>query len=211
MAGNLSSDRFRITLSDVNPEICEAWRSAFEDVDSVRILLGSITDVDVDAIVSAANSFGDLSGGVDKHIDDFFEGRAQRLLVPEIRERYFGEMPVGCAIILPIRGARIPYLISAPTMRTPSSVAATINAYLAFRAVLVAVQQHNEKQTEAPITHIAVPGLCTGIGAMPYEQSAVQMRAAIDNKVEGRGESITHPATAPFPTGSALGKQWRWE
>ena len=33
-------------------------------------------------------------------------------------------------------GVPIPYLISAPTMRVPEDVSDTVNAYLAFRAVL---------------------------------------------------------------------------
>lgn len=35
-------------------------------------------------------------------------------------------------------GAPIKYLVSAPTMRVPQSVENTVNAYLAFRAVVLA-------------------------------------------------------------------------
>lgn len=70
-----------------------------------------------------------------------------------------------------------PFLVAAPTMRVPESVARTTHAYLAFRAVLLAMAHFNERH-DHPIDSIVCPGLGTGIGAMDYERCALQMRMA---------------------------------
>ncbi len=55
----------------------DAWLDQFFGVDAVEIVQGDLMDAGEDAVVSPANSFGDMSGGVDKRIDDFFRGAAQ--------------------------------------------------------------------------------------------------------------------------------------
>ncbi|MFK7969859.1 MAG: hypothetical protein AB8F95_05800 [Bacteroidia bacterium] len=49
---------------------------------------------------------------------------------------YYGEILVGQADIIPTDSEVFPYLISAPTMRHPMTIARTPNVYLAFRAIL---------------------------------------------------------------------------
>ena len=93
--------------------------------------------------------------------------------------------------------ARFPYLIVAPTMRVPGNVSQSANAYLAMRALLVAVSNHNAVNAEK-IHHLAIPSLCTGIGAMCAKESARQMRAGFDNIVCEGWRNILHPAMAPF-------------
>src|SRR5262245_45212588 len=72
-----------------------------------------------------------------------------------------------------------PFLVVAPTMRVPGDSRGTINAYLAMRAALVAVLDHNGGEG-GRIASVAAPGLCTGVGWMSADESAVQMRAAHD-------------------------------
>ena len=78
----------------------------------------------------------------------------QRRLQAVLKENYNGELPVGQATIIKTfstndsskmfedpkfnEGKLIKYLISAPTMRVPLNVTDTVNAYLAFRAVIIA-------------------------------------------------------------------------
>lgn len=62
-------------------------------------------------------------------------------------------------------------------MRVPENVAHTVNAYLAFRAVLRAVDAHNRTHPR-PIRSILCPGLGTGVGRMPADRCALQMHAA---------------------------------
>ena len=62
-------------------------------------------------------------------------------------------------------------------MRVPMNVADTVNAYLAFRAIIQATQAFNQTARE-PITSILCPGLATGEGRMPPERCAFQMYEA---------------------------------
>jgi O-acetyl-ADP-ribose deacetylase (regulator of RNase III) len=151
-----------------------------------------------------------MSGGVDKHIDDFFQGEAQRAAVEAIRTEFLGELPVGVALVLQLPRPRTPWLVVAPTMRVPGNAANTLNAYLAMRAALVAVTRHNER-SEKKIMRLAIPGLCTGVGGMSPAVSAMQMRAAYDTIIGGAWQEIAHPAMAPFALGSASGRHWTLE
>lgn len=78
----------------------------------------------------------------------------QHRLQALLKEKYNGELLVGQAVIIKTlsssdsdkkfedskfnEGKLIEYLISAPTMRVPMDVTHTVNAYLAFRAVIMA-------------------------------------------------------------------------
>jgi O-acetyl-ADP-ribose deacetylase (regulator of RNase III) len=62
-------------------------------------------------------------------------------------------------------------------MRVPDRIGDTVNVYLAFRAALLAVLDHNH-ETPSAIHSIRVPALETGIGAMPLARAARQMHAA---------------------------------
>jgi len=100
--------------------------------------------------------------------------------VNRVLEAYHdGELPVGQATIVETFDGDIPYLVSAPTMRIPMNVANTINEYLAFRAAIRAIKQHNRKQPGS-IRTVLCPGLCTAIGRMPSELAARQMAAAFE-------------------------------
>ena len=74
-------------------------------------------------------------------------------------------------------------------MRVPSNVADTLNAYLAFRAALRAVAEHNARG-HSPIRRVLCPGLATAVGQMPVARCARQMRAAWDRVLGPRAPSF---------------------
>ena len=59
-------------------------------------------------------------------------------------------------------------------MRIPMMVSDSINAYLAFRAVLIELIEFN-KMSDNPITDVVCPGLGTSIGKLSAENCAKQM------------------------------------
>lgn len=95
-----STQDLRLSLGDTNPTVATALASAFGGVNDVEVVEGDLLSLSSDAIVSPANSFGDMGGGIDKAIDDFHQGEAQRLLMEAIEEKYYGELPVGVALIV---------------------------------------------------------------------------------------------------------------
>jgi len=181
---------FRIILCDINRRITRAWERYFTRVRDVDIRHGNIFEVDADALVSPANSFGFMDGGLDYAISDFFDWKIQPRVQAVLREKWFGELPVGMAVVVETGERRFPYLVSAPTMRTPTDVSHTLNAYLAMRAVLVAVLRFNREHRGA-IESVVVPGLGTAVGRMPADRCARQMRAAYDGVVTVAGHEFS--------------------
>jgi O-acetyl-ADP-ribose deacetylase (regulator of RNase III) len=181
-----------IHLRDLGRPLVDAWRHAFSDAKSVRVSCGDIfsskegpvavddpIDVTADAVVSPANSFGFMDGGIDAVYLYHFGAELQERVRASIGTKHAGELPVGMAVIVPTGNRDIPWCISAPTMRVPSDVSETVNAYLAFRGALLAVVEHND-QGLPPIRSLLCPGLATAVGRMPVARCARQMRAAWD-------------------------------
>jgi len=165
----------KIRLKAYHIGLYYAWKKYFSGIiEQVEISEGDILAETADAIVSPANSFGYMDGGLDLKYSQHFGWQLERKLRTRLEEDYYGEIPVGQAIIIETDHPDIPYLISAPTMRVPMNIANTVNAYLAFKAVLQAVERHNQ-QASNPINSILCPGLGTGEGRMPHERCAQQM------------------------------------
>ena len=170
-------------LRDLGGELAGAWARHFAGVGEVVPATGDIFGEPVDAVVSPANSFGFMDGGIDLAYSKRFGWGVQAELRRVIARDFDGELPIGLALVVATGAADIRYVVAAPTLRAPVSVAKTLNAYLAFRAVLRAVNRHNAAGAD-PIRAVACPGLATGTGEMPDTICARQMRAAWD-EVEG--------------------------
>lgn len=172
--GSSSIDTMKVMLVDRDREVVRAWRTAFAETADVEVIEGDYFSREAEALVSPANSFGIMDGGLDLAIRDALgfqiQGRVQRAII----DRYHGEMPVGCAELVPTNDARWPHLVVAPTMRVPERVHQTLNAYLAFRAALLVCKQ-------ASIGSLVCCGLATGIGQMEGQRCATQMRIAFNH------------------------------
>lgn len=185
-------------LGDRNRDVAAALASAFADLDYVAVVCGDLLDSSPDCVVCPGNSFGDMGGGFDKAVDDLHGGRAQPEVVRAIAQHFFGELPVGVGLVVEVPGAgRARYLVVAPTMRVPGP-AHSIGAYLATRAALVALSKFKATRDGAAIRSVAIPGMCTGVGGMPFAESAAQMRTAFASVVEGHWQRVAHPALAPY-------------
>jgi O-acetyl-ADP-ribose deacetylase (regulator of RNase III) len=157
----------------------QAWRRYFPIEGGVKIVNHNILTLDVNALAVPANAFGFTDGGVDMAISkEIFDWGLQDRLRKLIEQNHGGELLVGQAMIMPTGSARFRYAIVAPTMRVPTNVSGTVNAYLAMRAILLAAEAHNHAMQGRPadrIKSLAVPGLCTGTGKMPADRAAYQM------------------------------------
>lgn len=172
-------------LRDINAPLVAAWSKYFAEVPQVRPSTGDIFGVQADAIISPANCFGFMDGGIDRVYSLRFGWQLQERLQRLLREEHEGELPIGMAVLLGTGDPELPYLISAPTMRAPANVSNTLNAYLAFRAALRIIQKHNALFPGA-IKSVICPGLGTATGEMPVEICAKQMHAAYVQVVEGQ-------------------------
>jgi len=169
----------RIHLVDLDGALVRAWRSAFAELPGFLVDRRDYFDIHADAMVSPANSFGIMDGGLDKAIETTLGRGIEERVRARLEERHHGELPVGAAEIVETGDDRWPLLVVAPTMRVPEDVSRTVHAYLAFRAVLLAVRAHNTiGGASRPIRTLSCPGLATGVGGMPPRRCAVQMRLA---------------------------------
>lgn len=178
--------KWYLMLRDTNPEMVMAWLDEFSEMGPWSIGSNSILSQKADAIVSPANSYGNMDGGIDLAYRNYFGLGIQNRLQKLLSEKYDGFLPVGQAIIVPTLNERIPHMIVAPTMEKPSNVSKTNNAYLAMLAALKVVSDFNLKSNEhkqSPIYRILVPGLATGIGRMNVDVSAKQMRQAVNDSL----------------------------
>lgn len=112
-------------LRDIHAPLVAAWTKYFADIPQVRPSVGDIFGVQADAIISPANSFGFMDGGIDLVYSLRFGWQLQKRLQALLRSEYDGELPVGMAVLLGTDDPGLPYLISAPTMRVPTNVSNT--------------------------------------------------------------------------------------
>lgn len=163
-------------LRDIKPDLVAAWREWFKEAADVEVSEGDIFGAGpFDAITSPANSGGWMDGGIDYAYSEHFGWDMQDRLRDKLIREYDGECPVGQAVIIPTNNKEIPWLISAPTMRVPTIVSDTVNAYLAFRAVIRTVKEWNADDQKPHIETILCPGLGTAVGRMPSDRCAKQM------------------------------------
>lgn len=174
----------KIKLCDINQEMVNVWKNSFEAYPEVEITKGNIFEIDADALVSPANSFGFMGGGLDYHINKFFDFKLEEKVQNAIRKKYLGFLPVGHALIVETNHKNFQFLISAPTMEVPLNVASTINAYLTMRAILMEIISYNQ-QKEKKITSVVIPGLAGATGRMPFDRIAFQMMKAYENVMRG--------------------------
>lgn len=181
----------RLILRDLDRALVGAWWRHFADAEGVSVSQGDIFQGPrgpagriADAIVSPANSFGFMDGGIDLVYSLRFGWEMEARLRAKIDAERGGELPVGCALVVETGSPELPWLISAPTMRVPMNVAETANAYLALRAALRVAAEHEQ------IGSVLCPGLATMCGCMPPDRAARQMRIAWGEVCAGEGDRL---------------------
>ena len=168
----------KLFLVDSKSELCDQWIQVFSNYPEVEVLQGNYFQQSADAIVSPANSFGIMDGGLDLAIRNELGFKVETDIQKVILSKYHGEMPIGNAEIINTNHDGWSYMVAAPTMRIPENVAYTLNAYIAFRAILIAINSFNEHNLSKPINSLVCSGLGTGIGSMEPTKCAAQMMAA---------------------------------
>lgn len=179
---------FKLILVDTNKKLVQAWKKSFQEYKSspgIDIFHSKFQDVDsndYECLVSPANSFGIMDGGLDKAIIDYFGQQLMDRIQKGIINAYSGEQPVGTSLLISLsEGGFIsggPFLAHTPTMRTPKSIIDTSNVYYAMKAMLEVVNNYNTMFNEHHIKTVLCPGLGTLSGRVPVDIAAEQMALA---------------------------------
>lgn len=162
----------KLHLIDINQELVRAWREEFVDLCGVQIHEGDILERAENTVVSPANSYGFMDGGIDRIYTQFFGVKPQEEIRKKIAFRPEGYLPVGAAVFVETGNERIPYMISAPTMSGPEAVRLE-NCFFAMSAMLKEAERHS-----SVVTEVYCPGLATGIGQVQPETAAKEMASA---------------------------------
>ncbi|CAL2104421.1 putative phosphatase, C-terminal domain of histone macro H2A1 like protein [Tenacibaculum sp. 190130A14a] len=178
---SISPKLFEITLIDVQNELCTEWQKSFEEFSEVSIVNGKFElEREYDCLVSPANSFGLMDGGIDLAIRNYFGMKIQYNVQKRIQKEFYGEQPVGTSIIVFTENECHPFLAHTPTMRVPTDISKTDNVYNAFFAMLTSIANHN-KTGKARIEKVLCPGMGTATGRMSPKEAARQMSIAYKN------------------------------
>lgn len=178
---SVSPKKFEITLVDVQKDLCENWIEAFKNHPEIKVHCGYFQEIkEFDCLVSPANSFGLMDGGIDLAIRNFFGMKIQYNVQKIIQKEFYGEQPVGTSVIVFTENDDYPFLAHTPTMRVPIDISGTDNVYNAMFAMLRAVANHN-KSSKVRIEKVLCPGLGTATGRMPLKEAARQMSLAYNN------------------------------
>lgn len=163
----------QIHLADQSYDVVDAWRRAFATVDNISIHCGDILELACDTLVSPANSYGFMDGGIDRVYVEFFGPELEIRVQDSIRQEPEGLLPVGAARVVSTGHARVPRLVVAPTMISPGPVRPE-NCFYAMSAALLACHKH-----PIQIRQLWCPGLCTGVGAVDPDAAAREMALAV--------------------------------
>jgi O-acetyl-ADP-ribose deacetylase (regulator of RNase III) len=150
-----------------------AHRHLIDHPNVQEIACRSTLDRSADAVVSPANSFGFMDGGMDAAYRQFFGMELQDRVQMIIRLQKFQELLVGSAVLVPTYHESIRFLIVAPTMRVPKTITDPADVMLATRAAI-------RMALDFRFGHIVMPGMGTGCGQVPPDIAARAMRAGIE-------------------------------
>lgn len=178
----------KLIFFDYNKHIVTEMANILKDIPQSRFIVSDVKtllskDLKIDIIISPANSFASMGGGIDRILRDMFPGVEKKVQV-EIKKMKLGVssrgdpfLPVGECIIVPTGDDKCKYMASAPTMYLPRNIVGTDNVYKAFLAVLNKVD--SIAKAEVNVT-IACCGLGTGIGGLSGTECATQIKKAYD-------------------------------
>ena len=192
----------RLTFINLTEESLKPFRIQFANTQGVDFIKGNITEYmdQYDCIVSPANSYGIMDGGIDKAISYYFPNVRENVK-KVIDSRFHGEQPVGTSVLVDtgptVRNGPSKILAHTPTMRIPKNLANSENAYLAFKALLCEIKRYNKLSEESfnkkitirsqnypKINSVLCTSFCNGSGDMPINRSAIQMKLAYKHVME---------------------------
>ncbi len=170
----------KFILVDTKDVLVKAWEKEFKLYSNFEVYKGDIFNFTGDAIVSPANSFGFMDGGIDLLYSLKMGWHIQYELQNKIKNEFNGELLVGQATTISTKYPLFPTLISAPTMRVPSLLSNTPNIFLAAKAIFILAKQNPQLRT------IVCPGLGTGTGGVYPFECANKMRIAYEDFYLGK-------------------------
>jgi O-acetyl-ADP-ribose deacetylase (regulator of RNase III) len=181
--------KLQFVFFDNNKHIIDAYMKAlkpFESMYKIKYDVGDIKHIvqrnHCTCIVSPANSFGEMNGGIDLWIAKMFPD-VQKNVYRYIKSHSWYKsqtgvpcIPVGDSMLCGTGSNICPYIVIAPTMFKPSDIRFTDNVYRAFISILDNFHDRS--------FIIGVSGMGTGVGNLSAEECAKQVALAFKHFIE---------------------------
>ena len=135
-------------------------------MDNIKIVKGSLTEVEADAIVNPANSYGYMGGGVAGVIKEQGGIEIERAAID------FSPLEIGQAYLTTAGQLKFKGVIHAPTMEMPVQGIPLYNVAMATKGAL-------ETADDLGFKSLAFPGMGTGVGKVKPAEAAKAMLAEI--------------------------------
>jgi O-acetyl-ADP-ribose deacetylase (regulator of RNase III) len=156
----------KVKLFDINGDLCIKLGIAFQDIKEVEVTNSALDKMlEVDCLVTAGNSFGAMSGGIDLAFREIYGYQLQDIIQLGIMQHAPYGLPVGDTLM--VKGQDCPDIIYAPTMRIPTK-ARPLDIAFVMSAIIVSANEYKYNS-------IAIPGLGTGAGELTPEVAADMM------------------------------------
>lgn len=163
-----------VTLFDVNQDLCKAWEQQFGEYKNVHIVNCELEKLEEhDLLVTAGNSYGIMTGGIDYYVNKLCKFKVQDLVQQAI-DNYWSKLPVGKFVTINIEKlvkSQFKVLIYAPTMELPQQIPPE-NVFNVFYPIIRTYRDTN--------LTLACPGLGSLTGGLSPEIVAEQMKKAYD-------------------------------
>lgn len=124
-----------LILYDINKELCKEWEILFKDIPNVKIKNCSFEKLECEYVVTAGNSFGWMTGGIDLAVRNYYGVGIQDIIQRDIIRMVGSILPVGEHILIKTNDKLKPNLIYVPTMLYPR-VIQPIDIYYVFYKLL---------------------------------------------------------------------------
>ena len=158
----------QLVLFDINKELCDEWNKLFKDEKNVKIINTSFKELQYEYVVTAGNSYGWMTGGIDLAVRNYYGIEIQDIIQNIIIGGFSGQLPVGESILINTYDKNKKNLIYAPTMRYPMKIKA-IDIYYVFYKLLIKYD------------NFACCGLGTATGGLSNKECAkIMYKAYID-------------------------------
>jgi O-acetyl-ADP-ribose deacetylase (regulator of RNase III) len=175
----------KFVFFDINENKIESYKKLLGKFKNTSFFHGSLDKViekyDVSVLVFPANSFGIMTGGIDRDIASKYPDVVKNVLDKVNQSTYRDSggrhyIPVGiCEAVLLKNTDANKCLLIAPTMFLPQNIVSTKNVAIAFRAILGKVKVLGNHII------VACPCLGTGVGGMSGEESAAQIAYCLEH------------------------------
>jgi O-acetyl-ADP-ribose deacetylase (regulator of RNase III) len=167
----------KIYLLDQSEAMADAWKEAFGDTTEIEIVQNDFHHFmethEPEVIVNAGNSFGEMTGGIDLAISEFFGWGLQKRVQAKIEKECFGEQPVGSVLVIENIDGIDTKLYHVPSMRLPQIIVEPLTIYQCTRVALMTAIKEKAGS-------IVLPAFGGGCGEVPPSIIAKQMKDAIE-------------------------------